>query len=189
MATPPDFTSGQVLTAAHMNGVGLWKLVPTTVTNGTFNAVGDITVGSGVSSVAVNGVFNSNYDNYRISINNIVASTGGDLRFQLGTTATGYYGVYNYQVYTGTSSVFYQNNTANSYIGGLGTIAGEQSIIFDIFNPNKATRSVWHGQAYGNGYYFNWGYQIADTTQYTSFTISPGTGTLTGGSISVYGYN
>jgi len=184
----PSFNSGDVLTATDMNAVGLWKIVPTGATNGTVDADGDVTVGSGVSSVTVSGVFGSNYDKYRISINNIVASTGGDLRFQLGTTATGYYGVYNYQVYTGTSSVFYQNNTANSYIGGLGTIAGEQSIIFDIFNPNKATRSVWHGQSYGNGYYFNFGYQIADTTQYTSFVISPGTGTLTGGTITVYGY-
>ena len=175
MPTPPTFTAYTPLTAAQLNQAGLW-LVKTQ------------TVGSGVASVTVTGAFSSDYDRYRITINNIVASTGGDLRFTLGSTATGYYGVYNYQIYTGTSAIFYQNNTANSYIGGLGTIAGEQSITFDIANPNKATRTAWHGQAYGNGYYFNWGYQVADTTQYTAFTIAPGTGTLTGGNISVYGY-
>jgi hypothetical protein len=43
MATPPDFSSGAVLTAAQMNSVGLW-LVKTQ------------TVGTAVSSVAVTGV-------------------------------------------------------------------------------------------------------------------------------------
>jgi hypothetical protein len=42
MATPPDFSSGAVLTAAQMNSVGLW-LVKTQ------------TVGTTVSSVAVTG--------------------------------------------------------------------------------------------------------------------------------------
>ena len=30
---------------------------------------------------------------------------------------------------------------------------------------------------------------LADTTQYTAFTIAPNTGTLTGGTIRVYGYS
>jgi hypothetical protein len=173
----PDFSPGEVLTAAAMDSIGLW-LVKTQ------------TVGTGVSSVTVTGAFSANYDRYRITIDNIAASTGGDLRFQLGSANTQYYGIYNYQVSTGTTQVFYQNNTANAYIGGLATSGsqGEQSITFDISQPNKATRTAWTGQAFGNNYYFNFGYQLADTTQYTAFTIFPGSGTLTGGTIRVYGY-
>lgn len=191
--TYPAFNSGDILTASDMNAVGLWRLTGCTVTSTGGTAAtssnGVITIGTSNTSVTVSNAFTADYDRYRITIDNIVASTGGDLRFTLGSTATGYYGVYNYQIYSGTGSVFYQNNTANSYIGGLGTIAGEQSITFDISNPQKATRTAWYGQAYGNGYFFTFGYQIANTTQYTDFIIQPGTGSLTGGTICVYGYN
>lgn len=190
--TYPVFSAGEVLTATDMNAVGLWlnRGCGVSSTGGTAATAsnGVITVGTSNTSVTVTSAFSSTYDRYRVTIDNIVASTGGDLRMTLGSTATGYYGVYNYQIYTGSGSVFYQNNTTNAYIGGLGTIAGEQSITFDISNPNKATRTAWYGQAYGNGYLFSFGYQIADTNQYTSFTIAPGSGNLTGGTIRVYGY-
>ena len=171
----PVFANGDVLNASDMNGVGLWL-------------VKSQTVGTGVASVTVTGAFSADYDRYRITIDGIVASVGGDLRFTLGSANTGYYGVYNNQVYTGGSAVFYSNNATSAYVGGLGTIAGEQSITFDISNPQKATRTAWYGQAYGNGYYFNFGYQLADTTQHTALTIAPSAGTLTGGTIRVYGY-
>jgi len=48
--TYPSFTSGDILTAADMNAVGLW-LVKTQ------------TVGTAVSSVQVTGAFSSTYDN------------------------------------------------------------------------------------------------------------------------------
>jgi hypothetical protein len=171
----PDFSPGEVLTAAAMDSIGLW-LVKTQ------------TIGTGVSSVAITGAFSADYDRYKIVIDGFTGSVAGDLRFQLGATTTGYYGVYNYQIYTGITSVFYQANSANGYIGGVGTLAGEQAISLEIVAPQKTTKTTWTGQAYGNGYYFNLGYQLADSTSYTGFTIFPGSGTLTGGTIRVYGY-
>jgi hypothetical protein len=50
----------------------------------------------------------------------------------------------------------------------------------------KTTKTTWTGQAYGNGYYFNLGYQLADSTSYTGFTLLPGTGNITG-TIRVFG--
>jgi len=178
MTTPPDFTAYTPLSAATMNKVGLWL-------------VKSQTVGSGVSSVTVTGAFSADYDRFRITIDNIVASVAGDMQMRVGSATAQYYGIYNYQISTGSSNTFYQNATGSAYIGGLSTSgsAGEQTISFDISQPNKATRTAWTGQAFGNNYYFSFGYQLADTTQHTSFTIFPGAGTLTGGTICVYGYN
>lgn len=171
----PVFASGDVLNASDMNGVGLWL-------------VKSQTIGTGVSSVTVTGAFSADYNRYKITIDGYVGSTTGTLNFQLGSTATGYYGVYNYQIYTGISTVAYQANTTSSFLGGLGTLAGEQSITCEIAAPQKATKTTWTAQAYGNGFYVNLGYQLADSTQYTGFTLLPSAGTITGGTIRIYGY-
>ena len=173
------FTTGEVLTASDTN---------TYLANSGLVYVTSATVGTGVSSVTVSNAFSATYDRYLVTIDGIVGSAGGDFRFQLGSAASQYYGIYNYQISTGTSNTFYQNATANAYIGGFDTI-GDQSINFDIINPYKTVRTTWTGQAFGNNYYFNFGYQLADTTSYTAFTISTGSATtLTGGTITVYGY-
>ena len=190
----PVFASGDVLNASDMNAVGLWRVTDCTVTSSGGTAAtasnGVITLGTGNTSVTVNSAFSSNYNRYRITIDNIVASNAGDLQFRVGSATAQYYGIYNYQISTGTSNTFYQNATGSAYIGGLSTSgsAGEQTITFDISQPNQATRTSWTGQSFGNNYYFNFGYQLADTTQHTSFTIFPTAGTLTGGQIRVYGY-
>lgn len=172
--TYPVFTNGTELPASDLNAIGLWL-------------VKSQTIGSGVTSVTVTGAFSADFDRYRITIDGTIASAGGDLRFQLGSTTAAYYGIYNYQAPSGTSAVYYQNNTANAYIGGIDAY-GDQTITFDISNPQKATRTTFTGQAFGNNYYFNFGNQLADTTQYTAFTVYTGGPTLTGGTIRVYGY-
>ena len=85
--TYPSFTSGEVLTAADMNAVGLW-LVKTQ------------TVGTAVASVTVTDAFSSTYDNYRIIYTGGAASTSCVLSLQFGIggtmTTTNYYGVAAY---------------------------------------------------------------------------------------------
>jgi hypothetical protein len=43
MATPPDFSSGAVLTAAQMNSVGLWKVASGSLSTATTNFQGCFT--------------------------------------------------------------------------------------------------------------------------------------------------
>jgi hypothetical protein len=77
MATPPDFTTGAVLTAAQMNAVGLW-LVKTQ------------TVGSAVPDVTVTDAFSADYDNYKILYTGGTASGAvGPLNMKLGSSTTG----------------------------------------------------------------------------------------------------
>jgi hypothetical protein len=179
MATPPDFTSGAVLTAAQMNSVGLW-LVKTQ------------TVGSGVSSVTVTGAFSADFDNYKIVISGGAGSTVGQtLNMTLGATATGYsFGALAIGFATGSQTFINGNNTTSwSRVGIANTnsINGE----IELFSPNLAKRTHYNGQYVQtmiNGNAVNSGGLLDDATQYTAFTLTPASGTITGGTISVYGY-
>lgn len=191
----PVFSTGEVLTAAAMNAVGLWRVTTCTVTSAGGTAAtasnGVVTVGTGNTSVTVNNAFSADYARYRVTIDGVLGSLNGDMRIQIGTAIAQYYGIYNYQTPAGGGAlgILPQTATADAYIGGLNTTFHEQSISFDIINPNKALRTSWTGQAFGNNYYFSFGYQLADATQHTSFKIFPSAGTITGGEICVYGYN
>jgi len=178
--TFPVFASGDVLNASDMNAVGLW-LVKTQ------------TIGSAVSSVTVTGAFSSDYDNYRITVTGGVASALTTLSLQLGSTTTGYYGFTTYGTPGGTGITGEATNNASSIgVGGCSTNSIQADI--QICNPNvaKFTHITSVGQrgttTIANAIIFGIGGFLADTTQYTAFTLTPQTGTLTGGAIKVYGY-
>jgi hypothetical protein len=175
MATPPTFSSGAVLTAAQMNSVGLW-LVKTQ------------TIGSAVSSVSVTGAFSADYDNYLITVSGGVGSTGTFFKMTLGASVTGYYQARNGIVYsTGGRSDGTDNNAAAwTAVGSVST--NGLSMYLSINNPFLAK----YTQQSAN--YFTatqatiqaGEHQVA--TSYSSFTIAPFSGTVTGGTIAVYGY-
>jgi hypothetical protein len=173
------FTDNTVLTADDTN---------TYLNNGGLVYVSTTTVGSAVTSVTVSNAFSSTYDNYRILVQGITGSSASDLRLTFGATTTAYYGSYTYVPYTtGTTAVFGQNNTANLYIGGVAT-SDEQTLSLDCFFPNATKKTGINGMAYGNTYSFWFSGVLFNSTSYTAFTIATGAGTMTGGTITVYGY-
>jgi hypothetical protein len=177
MATPPDFSSGAVLTAAQMNSVGMW-LVKTQ------------TVGAAVSSVTVTGAFSADYDNYLILMNNSTPSANASIAIQLGGSVTGYYGFMNYgTVAVNTPLGAGRNNTAQlNWIGG-GTAGQHAAVSVQVLNPFKAAYTKFTNGAYQNG--SDYGTMQGEHrvgTSYTSFTLTPDAGTLSGGTIRVYGY-
>jgi hypothetical protein len=149
------------------------------------------TIGTTVSSVEVTGAFSSTYDNYKIVINGGVGSTDIDLSFQLGATTTGYYSTTLYGSFNGVQFANEDSSNAASllYVGSADT--GMITANFDVISPNLAKKTVLNGawtrttttgsSGTTNGF-------LNNTTQYTAFTIIPSTGTLTGGTIRVYGY-
>lgn len=178
--TFPSFTTGEVLTAADINAVGLW-LVKTQ------------TIGTGVSTVTVSSAFSADFDSYRITLAGGVGSGTNSLNLQLGSTATGYYwgtvlGRYdNGGVLSGGAS----NDTIWKQIGF--TSADGHLCTVDLFNPFLAKKTGiigWHFDTRtGGGTGFgSTGGHITNTTSYTAFTINAAAGTLTGGTIRVYGY-
>ena len=173
--------------------MGLVKVIPTGATNGTVAANGTVTVGNAVSSVTVSGVFSSLYDNYKIIYNGGIATSGiVGWSLRLGAVATGYY-TSSYSIpYTGAASLS-QSNNGTSFLGsGVQTPDTGQADI-ELFQPNLAKRTFYkscyiYGATTGGGdmaYYA--GYENS-TTQHTAFTITFGGGTMTGGTIRVYGY-
>lgn len=183
MATPPDFSAGSVLTAAQLDQIGLWRISTTTV-------------GTAVSSVTVSNCFSADFDNYRVVYMGGSASASGNLAFQFGPSSVSgynanYYQIVHYSFYNGTSS----NNVAGSSNAATWPYIGyhdSDSVRFsaDIFNPNLAewasiANAPYLAPASGG---FCVGVQ-QNNGQYTGFTLTPGSGTFTGGTITVYGYN
>jgi hypothetical protein len=150
--------------------------------------ISSTTIGSAVASVTVSSAFSSTYDNYKIIISGGTCSTSTGLNMQLGSTTTGYYGAQSYVTYSSGSTATDGRNNQASYINMGSARPNFLHLDVDLLMPNAASRTIY------NGWYINeaqGGYSVGvldNTTSYTAFTVSPGSGTITGGTIRVYGY-
>jgi hypothetical protein len=147
------------------------------------------TIGSAVSSVTVNGAFSSTYENYKITVSGGVASTFIGLRLTLGATASDYYSGGVDMTTAGATSGIGQSNTAFWNFGG-GTVnaLNGQAEILQPFAAKTTTYYSDHAfNATGSSGSLSRGF-LNNTTSYTAFTLTPSSGTITGGTIRVYGY-
>lgn len=150
------------------------------------------TVGSGVSSVTVSDAFSSTYGNYLITSSGILASQNQNSSLQFGTTTTGYY-------YFGTSGAFSSStvsgsngNNASSCTSVLTHTTTSSNMYFYAHAPYLSTPTVFHwrgSQVTTDGVSFQYNGFLNNSTSYTSFKLTPGDGTLSGGTIYVYGFN
>jgi hypothetical protein len=180
MATPPTFVTGQVLTAAQMNTIGM-HLVKTQ------------TIGTGVASVTVTDAFSADYDAYKIVVTG-VKNTTSDISISLqlnNATTVGYYGAFTYVNYTTNtqSSASQVNQASFVWVGSAATGNNVGGLICDILNPFATcfTRIVASPITYQNISGTFTGIQDGNLS-HTGFTIAAGAGSLTGGTIRVYGY-
>lgn len=170
--------------------MGLVKVIPTSVTGGTLAANGTITIGNTVSSVVVGGAFSALYTNYRLVVEINNQSADGYVRIQFNNqTGAFYYDLASEMSWT-TATV----TAVASAVGTTGRIArytsalGRVYVAGDIMGPNITARTFYQGQATAPGYFWTSAVQEASDTSHTGFTLSPSTGTWTGGTIRVYGY-
>ena len=176
MTTPPDFSSGAVLTAAQMSAVGLW-LVKTQ------------TIGTAVSSVVVASAFTTDYDSYKIVVSGTSVSAAGNSAFisLSGSTGASYCSGGFWQIYTlAAMNGFNANNVA----GGtwLGITGNRWSCIIDVVNPFNALASSFMGQSSGGTYASSFQGQDTNAASSTGFTLTQSGSNWTGGTIRVYGY-
>ena len=175
--TFPSFSSGDILNASDMNAVGLW-LVKTQ------------TIGNAVSSVTVTGAFSSNFDNYLIQVTGGTFNTTlvwGVFQFSSAHT-TGYYGAAQFIDTAGSATAQGTSNLGRLLVTRSSTTtAGVSSWVVNVANPTNAVRkSIW-GQCSGGNIVTHGGYYDS-TSSFTQFVLSPSAGTLSGGTIRVYGY-
>jgi hypothetical protein len=171
----------EVLTSADTN---------TYLANSGLVYVKSQTVGTAVSSVAVSSAFSTDFDSYRIIYTGGVMSTSQYLAVTLGSTTSNYYNALVYGAYTGGSPAVVGNSAgaAWTYMGYGSTTS--VMVVCDLYQPfltKNTLMSSPHVQFAGGVGGTNQGILI-DTTSYTSFTITTAGGTLTGGTITVYGY-
>ena len=172
------------------NGTG-WVFLSTSRANpGGLDFIKSQTIGSAVSSVTVSDVFSSTYDNYKITIAGGSASADMTINMTLGSTATGYYWSATGRVFGSTDqSAEEANSTAwkHHYVAGSSTLNSTMEVL-SPFLSDETTFSASIIRAKTNGFQYHCGGYLNNTTSYTAFTLTCSTGTLTGGTIRVYGY-
>jgi hypothetical protein len=148
---------------------------------------------SGVTSISVNDVFSTTYENYLIKGNNIQASAGNiTMRMRVSGTDNSSSN-YNreYVIANGASLSANADNATTSWtVGNAGSSQGcafeiQLNSPFTSTNTNglgtwslaNATAPYWLGQSYG----------MTVTTSYTGFTLINANNMT--GSVSVYGFN
>lgn len=173
------YTAGEKNTAALMNAYAV---------NGGLVYVTSTTVGSAVSSVTVSNCFSSTYDNYRITFVGGNASVGSNLNMTINGSTGSTYLTTGYFMTPGTA-------TMNAYAPAATTVwvAGpqnttRQAIVIDIFQPFATQQTFGRTSGLGTTSFYDFGLADTNSASSTGFTFSPASGTLTGGTITVYGY-
>ena len=149
------------------------------------------TIGSGVSTVSVTDAFSSTYENYKIIISGGTSSANGYLKLNLTGSTAGYsmfmiYGAFASNTVEGAGL---SNVASWDYAGGMQS--GQYLYMnAELMGPfaAKYTRlsSLATAQTHVNTGTATGVHAVA--TSYTGFTVTPSTGTITGGTIYVYGY-
>lgn len=170
----PDFSPGEVLTAAAMDSIGLW-LVKTTA------------VGTAVTSVPVTDCFNANYESYKIIYTGGVGSANLDMNVTLGSSGSNYHYSSVYSPFNNTPTALGSTtNTSFPFSGGATTTwAGAN---FELHAPFLAQRTFYNAQHVNFAAGVNTVGFLNNSTSFTGFTLNCASGNITGGSIRVYGY-
>jgi hypothetical protein len=182
---PAGGATGQVLAKSSGTDYATGWVTPAAPAAPGLEFISSTAIGTAVASVTVSNIFNSTYDHYRImTIASSHSAVAPDLRLQFVGSSASYYGGGIQTLFsTGGVSSLWDNNVSRFNRAGHGN-----ELFVDVFNPflvrsTKVSSSFFTNVAAGNYTGF-----ILDGASHTAFTISPSAGTLTGGTIVVYGY-
>jgi hypothetical protein len=173
---------------------GLVKVVPTSATNGTIDARGNVSIGNSVSEVFIGGAFTSRYANYLLTISDgSYSGARANIQMQLrqGTSTPSqstYFSQILYGSYASTALATNVNNGASwQWVGSaISTVLFSCcTIIGPALNKRTAYSAPWISDVDGgqtSGYH---------NTQaiYDGCRLFLTPGTMTGGVIRIYGYN
>ena len=183
------FTTAEVLTSSDTN---------TYLANSGLVYVKGQTIGTGVTSQLISGCFSATYDAYRVVITNMTMSstaysTSVFAKMHTGSAAASSaynYGIAQVDMAAGTVSANKQLSGTNGVFIGGGT-GDKFGTSFDVINPFIATHTLFpviSVTADTSGYSGSGAGMHQISTAYSSLQILVSTGTMTGGTIIVYGY-
>ena len=177
----PDFSPGEVLTAAAMDSIGLWLVKTQTITGS-------------VASVTVTDAFSADYDNYYVTLTGGTMAGATAVGLQLGPSSvsgynTGYYaGISRVNSSAATQNLGTNNGSNWNFI----TVGDTNALNFvvKIYNPFLARRTSYFSEFLDPRVTDPWGTGAGVHTTASSFTdflIAGGTN-IVNGTIRVYGY-
>jgi hypothetical protein len=193
-------------TADWGSRAGLAKIVPSSVAvgsgTGSASTTGTVTF-TAVSSVSLNDVLSTTYDNYQIRVN-FTSSTSNNLTLRFRTSgADGSTGEYGYALYQMTTNQTVAFTGAQAGATSLLLCPGESgpysSLTLNLANPFSSiinTSYTWQAARASNSspYLYNYsgagldGQAAGKVASRTGLSLIASTGTITG-TISVYGLN
>lgn len=190
---------GYLLTGAGASG--LVKMIPTSAVGGTIDASGTVIIGSAVSTVSLNGCFTSAYDSYRIVYAPLASSTTGSLlNYRFRTAGTDNSGTFynwtgNATNFSGVASTVFGGPLTSGFIG-YGAYTGSSSYgnhSMDVFDPFLTQFTFIESSgigvaAGGTTFRTSIGNMYSSAVSFDGISFIPNAGTLTGGTIRVYGY-
>ena len=174
------FTTGEILTASNTN---------TYLANAGLVYVTSVTVGNAVSSVTVSNCFTATYDSYKILyVNGSASTTSNSINFNFNGAPAAWYGNLIYANFAAGAplSAGYNNTTGINHGGCISS--GTPSVCLEVLNPYNAKPSFVQGLYVDGSNAGTVTASNANSTSYTGFVLTPASGTLTGGVITVYGY-
>jgi hypothetical protein len=145
------------------------------------------TIGSAVTSVVVNNVFSSAFDNYKM----LVTTNGTTIdafNIQLSNSTGSTYNSQGLYMSAGSSTLTGDVGNAQTRAQIGVTTASRFSVSTEILNPFVTSSTQFLSTSIGNGFFSTRGSNDTSTASSTGFTVSPASGNITGGIISVYGY-
>jgi hypothetical protein len=149
------------------------------------------TIGSAVSSIEVTSAFSATYDNYLITVTGGAASADSlDLSIQFGSTTSGYaYSGYYQSTTSSTITAYATNSTSAIGISTASTLgASAEAFISNPFASSRTSVASRGTPLISGDFRTDYAGRLENTTSYTSFKINVAGGTMTGGTIRVYGY-
>jgi hypothetical protein len=157
--------------------------------SGALTLISKTTIGTSVASVNVTSAFSSAYRRYKVFIAGSGTNTNdGNLAFKLGSSTTGYYWAGAAPLYA-TSTISNNNGNNQASFSSIGFVHPSRvNLDLELIDPGVAsfTKIVGARVALNGAANYAGSHDVA--TAFTDFTITPSAGTMTGGTIYVYGY-
>jgi hypothetical protein len=137
---------------------------------------------SAVSSVSLNSVFSSTYQNYRIIINSTgTVATNGGIRLRSAGSDNSSSNYTTIGFYMAGASVTGLSATDTSW--NYSTLTTQTNTVYEFYSPNASEYTRGSTSQYASSYSL----VFPATTTFDGFTIFPASGTITG-TVRVYGY-